>query len=119
MTVSRSDKRRRTPPERVGSVVDAILDDLGIADKVQRARAVADWEKSVGPHIARVAGATRVRGRTLFVEVESAAWINELNMMRRQLLEQLNAGRQQNRIEKIVFVQADGSRPGSTRGSDG
>ena len=119
MTVSKRGKRQRKPPERVGSVVDAILDELGIANKVERARAVADWEKIVGPHIARVAGATRVRGRTLFVEVESAAWINELNMMRRRLLKQLNAGKQQGRIEKIVFVQADGSRPGSPRGSDG
>ena len=119
MSPAGSSKDRRKPPERVGSVVDAILDDLGIADKVERARAAAEWEELVGPHIARVAGRARVHGRTLFVEVESAAWISELNMMRRHLLKKLNAGKTQARIEKIVFVQADGSRPGSMRGSDG
>ena len=112
-----SGKERRKPPARVGSVVDAILDDLGIADKVERARAAAEWEAIVGPHIAKVTGSARVRGRTLFVEVESAAWLSELNMKRRHLLDRLNAGKKRGRIERIVFVQADGSRPGSTRGS--
>ena len=98
-------------PERVGTVVDALLDRMGIRGRVERAATAASWAESVGPHIARVTRATRVRGRTLFVEVENASWLTELNMMKRSLLEGLNKNRESGRIDRIMFVQADGDRP--------
>ena len=85
-----------------------MLARLGIADTVERASVVGDWERLVGPHIARVSRPVRVQGETLFVEVESASWRMELSMMRPQLMRKLNAGKRRGRIEKIVFVQADG-----------
>jgi predicted nucleic acid-binding Zn ribbon protein len=81
---------------------------LGIAEKVERASVVADWEDLVGEPIARVARPVRVQGETLFVEVQSASWRMELSMMRPQLMRKLNAGKRRGRIERIVFVQADG-----------
>ena len=104
---------KRSRPERVGTVVDALLDRIGIRGRVERAATAASWAESVGPHIARVTRATRVRGRTLFVEVENASWLTELNMMKRSLLEGLNKNRESGRIDRIVFVQADGDRPRS------
>ncbi len=106
--------RKSSRPERVGTVVDALLDRIGIRGRVERAATAASWADSVGPHIARVTRATRVRGRTLFVEVENASWLTELNMMRRSLLEGLNENRESGKIDKIVFVQADGAGPRST-----
>ena len=93
-------------PKPVGSLVDGLLDRLGVAEHVERARAARDWERLVGPHIARVTVDARVSGRTLFVEVVSAAWLAELNMMRHELLRRVNAGRRRGRIDRIVFVQA-------------
>ncbi len=99
---------RRRSPQRVDSLVGELFEALGIAERVERAGAVAEWGRIVGPHIARVTGEVRVSGRTLFVEVKSAAWLTELGMMRRELIEKLNAGRDRGRIERIVFVQAQG-----------
>ncbi len=103
------EKRRRTP-QRVGTVVRDVLDEIGIRERVERASTAAAWAESVGPHIAKVTKAARVRGGTLFVEVASAAWMTELNMMRRTLLQQLNEGRTEGRIDRIVFVQSGGER---------
>jgi predicted nucleic acid-binding Zn ribbon protein len=100
---------RRDPPEPVGGVVEALFARLGIAEKVERASVIANWEKLVGSPIARVARPVGLRGETLFVEVESASWRMELSLMRPQLMAKLNAGRRSGRIEKIVFVQADGT----------
>jgi len=97
-------------PERIGGVVGALLDKWGIRGRVERARAASDWEELVGPRIAEVTRNARVSGRTLFVEVEGAAWMTELSMMRRDLLRRINGGRDEGRIEKIVFLQADGRR---------
>lgn len=124
---SRRPRRHRRPPrgpgsdseerpEPVSGLVGQVLRRLGIAEKVDRARAAADWEELVGPHIARVTANPRVRGRTLFVEVQSASWLTELNMRRHELLKQLNRGRERGRIERLIFVQGGGaSGTGGTR----
>lgn len=117
---SRRGPRSRVPgkpsrPERVGTVVDVLLDRLGIRGRVERAGTAASWADSVGPHIARVTRATRVRGRTLFVEVENASWLTELNMMKRSLLEGLNKDRTTGRIDRIVFVQGGSAGPNDTK----
>lgn len=98
----------RRSPERIGGVVGGLLEKWGVRRKVERARAATEWAELVGPHIARVTRNARVSGATLFVEVESAAWMTELGMMRRDLLRRINAGRDEGRIEKIVFLQAGG-----------
>ena len=93
-------------PERVGSLIEGLFERLGVAERVERAGVAADWDELVGPHIARVTRDTRVSGSTLFVEVVSAAWLTELDMMRHHLLRRINAGRRRGRIERIVFLQA-------------
>lgn len=95
-------------PEEIGGLIRALFEKWGIATKVDRARAAAEWDEIVGPRIAEATGNVRVRGRTLFVEVVNASWMSELNMMRHQLLEKVNGDRERGRIEKIVFLQADG-----------
>ena len=101
-------KNRKARHEKVGGLIETMFARLGIAEKVERASVVAEWEELVGSHIARVARPLRVQGDTLFVEVESASWRRELAMMRPQLMRKLNAGKRRGRIERIVFVQADG-----------
>ena len=99
---------RKTRPEKVDGLIETMFDRLGIAEKVERATVVRDWEDLVGSHIAAVARPVRVQGDTLFVEVESASWRMELSMLRPQLMRKLNAGKRRGRIERIVFVQAGG-----------
>ena len=107
------ERRRKQRPARVGSLVDGMLERLGIRDRVEKARTAGRWEEIVGPHIAKVTRASRVRGGTLFVEVAGAAWMTELGMMRRTLLRRLNENRDRGRIERIVFVQGDGDDDGA------
>ncbi|MDX1577077.1 MAG: DUF721 domain-containing protein [Gemmatimonadota bacterium] len=91
----------------MGSLVDTVLDRIGIRDRVDRAATAARWDEVAGPEIARRTRARGCRGGTLFVEVAGAAWMTELDMMRRTLLERLNEGRERGRIERLVFVQSD------------
>lgn len=48
--------------------------------------------------------------------VESAAWRNELSLMRPQLMRKINAGRNEGRIERILFLQDEG---GNAEARDG
>lgn len=104
--------------ERIDGVVEAMFARLGITQRVKRAEVVAGWADLVGPHIADVAQAVGVKGGTLFVAVESAAWRNELSLMRPQLLAKLNAGRREGRIERIVFLQGGRGNPEEADGAE-
>ena len=96
---------------------DRTSEKWGIADDVERAAAVADWDEIVGEEMARRTRPVGIREGTVFVEVESASWMQELNMMRHEILRRINAGREKGRVEKIVFLQA-GRSEGSGSSSD-
>lgn len=104
--------RRRTSdgsPSPVGGLVDSLLEKWGVADQVERASIFGEWEDRVGEKLAARARPVRLDGGTLFVEVESSSWMMELQMMKRELLERINAGRERGRIEKLIFVQGGGA----------
>jgi predicted nucleic acid-binding Zn ribbon protein len=92
---------------RVDDVLGGLLKKLGLEGEMARQEVVDRWPEVVGEGIARV---TRVRAQAkgvLFVAVRSSAWLNELNLMRRDLLARLNAGAGEGRIERIVFQLAE------------
>lgn len=111
--------RGRGGPEPVGGLIRKLFEEKGIAGRVERSRTAARWHEIAGPRISEYTGDVRVRGRALFVEVRSAPWLTELSLLRHRLLEKLNEGREDGRIEKIVFLQADGPGTGSAGGREG
>jgi hypothetical protein len=85
-------KRRYTGPRRaleVRSAKDAIVEALklrGISDQIRAERIVAEWSDMVGPKIAARTRPDGVRDRVLEIEVASSAWLQELNLLRAQIL---------------------------------
>jgi predicted nucleic acid-binding Zn ribbon protein len=88
----------------VGDVLSRFLNRSGLAAKVEAASVVPEWPRLVGPQIAAVTEPIRVSDGTLFVAVNTSAWIMELNLMKGELMRYLNAGKRAGRIEQIVFV---------------
>ena len=65
------------------------------------------WPGLVGEAIAAVTEARSLSVGTLFVEVRSSPWLMELEMMKAEILQRLNTGREDALIERIVFVLGD------------
>lgn len=82
-----ADKR----PESLADTLRRFLDQQGFARRVGQASALEAWPRVVGP---AVAGATRAMSvtadGTLIVGVRTSAWMNELSLMERDLLDALN-----------------------------
>jgi predicted nucleic acid-binding Zn ribbon protein len=95
-------------PRPVGGLVEELLRARGLLEGVQRASTIGDWTERVGPQIARVATPVGFDRGILFVEVRSSAWLMELEMMERRILERLNAGRGRAGFKKIIFRLAEG-----------
>lgn len=71
------------------SAADAILDALqqhGLTDEIRAQRVVAEWSELVGPKVAARTRPDGIRERILYVEVATSAWLQELNLLKAQLV---------------------------------
>ncbi|MGH7457614.1 MAG: DUF721 domain-containing protein [Longimicrobiaceae bacterium] len=87
------------------------LDRSGLAARLEAVSALTEWDRLVGEKIASVTNPIRVSDSTLIVGVTTSPWLMELNLMKRELLYRLNAGRKKGRIEKLVFVPSPTGYP--------
>ena len=82
---------KKKKPEPIADVLQSWIDQSGIATRIGQASVVPEWEKLVGPQIAAVTAPTSVTADgTLWVQVTTHAWMNELSLMKPQLLKALN-----------------------------
>jgi predicted nucleic acid-binding Zn ribbon protein len=77
--------------EPLAAALHRYLDQHGLAKRVGQQSALEIWPRVVGPAVAAAARPISVMGDgTLIVAVRSSAWMNELSLMERDLLEALN-----------------------------
>jgi len=99
--------------ESIGEILHQVVRGLGVGKKLNEQRAVVEWPEVVGDRVAAHSRATRVDGGRLFVEVDSSVWAQELSLMRRRILEELNNRIGTGVIDTVHFVlggtTADGS----------
>lgn len=84
-----SDERRRRPAA-LGDVLAGVLQQSGLADRVEQAAILPEWGDLVGPQIAAVTEPRSVSADgTLWVAVRTHAWMNELSLLEPELLRKL------------------------------
>ena len=96
--------------EPIGKILADVIRDLGLSKKLSEQRAVVDWGDIVGARVAEHARALRVDSGRLFVEVDSPVWSQELTLMKREILRQINDRIGRKAIDNIHFVLG-GARP--------
>ncbi len=94
---------RRTPTT-VGTVLETCLDR--VAGEPGAAAIWRVWDDAVGAQIARRAQPIRLRGHTLLVAVSSAPWMQELQLLKRTVLTELNSRLATPMIADLHFVLA-------------
>jgi predicted nucleic acid-binding Zn ribbon protein len=77
----------------VGSALSAWLDEAGLGARLEQVQALERWSGAVGPQIAAVTRPETVNAQgVLWVRVTTSAWANELSLMSRRILAQVNRG---------------------------
>lgn len=98
--------RKRSEPASIESVVATCLDRaLGTPGAAGIWRV---WDDAVGAQIARRAEPVRLRGRTLVVAVSSAPWMQELNLLKRTIVNAVNTRLPQPLIDDLYLVLTEG-----------
>lgn len=98
------DDRYEPRAERVGTLLETVLADLGVDGKLQECRALLAWEEVAGDRLSSQAEAIGVdRGRLQLV-VSSAVWRTHLSFSKQQLLDRINQRLGERVLKDLVFV---------------
>ena len=100
------DRKKKPPPAAaLGDILPRVLEQSGIAERVEQASVIPEWPRLVGPTIAAVTEPQSIAADgTLFVAVKTHAWMTELSLMEPELLRALNAGDDRPRIQRLRLL---------------
>lgn len=105
----------RKRPEAVGSVLRPILQRLDPEGHFEVAQLIKVWPEVVGSDIARRTEVSSLKFHTAVVKVSSAMWIQELNLMKRQILDRLVRALADDSVRDLRFVKGALSRSSRPR----
>jgi len=90
-------------PQPLGDVLEEVIEQLGLQDKMDEARVIETWAAVAGPDVNGVTESVWMNGTTLYVKITSAPWRQELHMNRRQWRKRLNEDLDAELVDEIVF----------------
>jgi predicted nucleic acid-binding Zn ribbon protein len=94
--------------QSISGVLPALLRELGLEAGIMGWRAVREWPDAVGPQVARRARAVSFQTGTLFVEVDGSAWLQELSILKRDLVRRVNQRLGASIVQDISLIHARG-----------
>jgi predicted nucleic acid-binding Zn ribbon protein len=96
---------RKKQPSTLGDILAGVLQDSGVAARIEQAAIIPEWATLVGAQIATVTIPQSIAADgTLFVAVTTNAWMMELSMMEPELLRALNAKDGRVPVKKIRWL---------------
>lgn len=102
-----SDGPRRRPAA-LGDVLAGLLEQRGLAERVEQAALLPEWAALVGPQIAAVTEPRSVTADgTLWVAVRTHAWMSELSLLEPELLRKLASRPLRSPIRRIRWRLQD------------
>jgi hypothetical protein len=89
--MSRIRRPRLRTAARAGDLLDALLVGWGLDTRLQQYRALVVWDEVVGPQIAARTRPEKIRDGVLEVCVDQPTWMQQLQLLKPQILAKLNA----------------------------
>jgi predicted nucleic acid-binding Zn ribbon protein len=93
--------------ERLSAALGNLLSARGMQGRLSEYRILGQWEKTVGVVIAGHARPATVRGSKLFLVVDSPAWMQQLSLLKPEIIDKVNRGLGRQAIKDIVLNIGD------------
>ena len=108
----RSMRKKMDKPAHLGGVLKDALNGSKIQVDFHVYKLWQQWKDVVGPVIAENARPEAIKGKLLLVNVSSAPWMQQLQFLKAELMEKLNASLGQEVVSEIRFKigPVDGDR---------
>jgi predicted nucleic acid-binding Zn ribbon protein len=88
---------------KLSSTLGSLLRARGLQGRLSEYRIVGQWEETVGPVIARHARPQTVRGKKLYLSVDSPAWMQQLSLLKPEIIEKVNRNFGKDAINDITL----------------
>jgi predicted nucleic acid-binding Zn ribbon protein len=89
--MTRIRRARMAHAARAGDLLDGLLHGWGLDERLKQYRALIVWDEVVGPQIAAHTRPEKIRDGILEVSVDQPVWMQQLQLLKPQLLNKLNA----------------------------
>lgn len=106
-----STKSRGGNESPVGDLVEQLLSSRGLTNQLKKYQTWSCWNDVVGPQIARHAQPLRIRDRVLEVRVSQPAWMQQLQLLKPKILQQLNEHLNEELIDDIYLKRGHVTPP--------
>lgn len=103
-------QRRRKTPEPIASTIGALIDQLDSEGHFAIVRLISAWPEVAGETIARRTEVAGLKFHTAVIKVSGAMWIQELNLLKPQILGRLRERLGEDTVRDLRFVQGRLSR---------
>lgn len=90
--------------EPIGGLLEAVLAEMGLSQKMLEFRILAEWENAVGPQMAKWSQAKRVNNGRLEVVVKSAVWRTQLSFVKQEIVDRLNKKLGKKVVRELVLL---------------
>ncbi len=89
--------------DKLSTTIDKILKARGMQNRLPEYRISSQWVNMVGPAIARHAQPRTLRGGRLLVIVDSPAWMQQLSLLKPDIIGKLNNNLDMNTIRDLTL----------------
>ncbi len=96
-----NDDRTKSRPEHVGSILDSVLDQTGLASRARERSVLDEWDEIVGARAAAHTQAVDIRDGVLTLEADHAAWRQELTLLFPAIIEKYNARHGEGTVREV------------------
>ena len=97
---------RDARPVRLGDVLRAALARLPAAAEIADYTVFTHWDAVVGPALAHHAQPRRMRRGVLLVEVDSVEWMHQIQFLKHDIRDRLNARLERACVREVFLVLA-------------
>lgn len=97
-------KKPHDNARHIGDAIQELLRSYHLKSKFDEATLVGSWEKLVGKPVAKRTKKVSVRNKVLFVELDSPAMKNDLNLHKRQIIARFEKEFGKDIITEIVIM---------------
>jgi predicted nucleic acid-binding Zn ribbon protein len=94
---------RSATPRRIGTLIPSLLDELGLSRRLRDYEVLNRWPEIAGKKIAAVTGADRLTDGRLWISVSHSAWRNELQFIKKELIDKINGTFGETIVRDIIF----------------
>jgi len=101
---------RRKFFQHIGGTIQEWLANLDTSGRFELVRLIRLWPEIAGETIARKTEISSLKFHTAVVKVSNAMWIQELNLMRPQILSRIRTAMRNDAVRELRFVQGRLSR---------